>query len=106
MTSITEIQNEKLDDFQKTYNLLTETLNLLKNKDKEYISDIATKVGLLNEEIYKIKSEMEDITIAIKKNNFELSTNDKKIIEQDEYQKKIINKFLPSMLAYSLIIDN
>jgi hypothetical protein len=104
MTSIIEIQNEKFQDFQDSYDILTNTLKKLKSNDVEYLSNIALKLGIMNEQIYKIKSDIDDLVVLIKENNFILSNEDEALIKENKYQKKIINKFLPAMLAYSLIL--
>lgn len=97
---IIEIEKNHFDDFNNSLINLTNNLkniNIIKNKDKQNIID---KLFLLNQELFRLQGQFDDLNYELLKNNIEnLNENQKNELEEYEQINKMKKKYIGLLAA-------
>ena len=100
---IVNLEKNNFSEFHSEFNKLLHNINQCdKNLDIINIS----KLSNINKELLNLTNLIKDFNISIKKNNNqELDISSINKLKDFDNDKKTINKFLPYMLYYRMIID-
>ena len=87
---------------------MSKLINSIKNNQNKLSSNNLCDLMFLNQNIDQLITEMENLEIKICKTskNKCLSEYNKDRIETHDHNQKVIDDFLPYMMAYSMMISN
>ena len=102
---ICDIEKDKLSNLQSS---MSKLINTIKDHQNKLSSNNLCDLMFVNQNIDKLISEIETLEIKIckKTKNKYLSDYNKERIENYNNNQKVIDNFLPYMMAYSMMISN
>ena len=102
---ICDIEKDKISNLQSS---MSKLINSIKNNQNNLSSNNLCDLMFLNQNIDQLIYEIETLEIKIckKTKNKYLSHYNKERIENYDHNQKVIDNFIPYMMAYSMMISN
>lgn len=95
--------SEHLNDLCREYTKLLENVNIYGLRESNQMSDLISKVNIINSRIDELRSEVETLNVQLKTYSVELSESEREEIEQMKLVDKTLKVFGPYILLYQML---
>lgn len=105
MKRVARVQHDSFEELTDQYYTFLDNLYEMENNKVSVPDQLAlvNEITTLNSKVNKIKRKLKDLNLQIKNSQIVLSKETKKELKEKERTENIINKFMPFIIAYSMM---